>query len=115
MAPPDPIDDLRERLRATQEAAAKIAGQVPPQGWASEAERDATASEVQALVSVLHALRDLVPEELWDQVREVLRQLLLLLRAILDLVVDRLSAPGGAGRAAGGRPAGPQVQDIPIA
>jgi hypothetical protein len=115
MAPPDPLDDLREQLRATQEAAARIAGRVPPQGWASETERDATAAEVQALVSVLHALRDLVPEELWDQVRDLLRRLLLLLRAILDLVVDRLAASGGAGRDGGGRPAGPHVQDIPIA
>jgi hypothetical protein len=115
MAPPDPIDDLRDRLRATQEAAERIAGRVPPQGWASEAERDATAGEVQALVSVLHALRNLVPDELWDQVRDVLRQLLLLLRAILDLVVERLSGPeaGARGDAAGA--GAPQVQDIPIA
>lgn len=108
---PDPIDDLREQLRATQEAAARLAGGVPPQGWASEGERDATAAEVQALVSVLHALRDLVPEDLLDQVRELVRRLLLLLRAILDLVVDRLGASGDGG----GRPAAPQVQDIPIA
>src|SRR4051812_30447176 len=107
----DPLDDLRERLRATQEAAERIAGRVPSQGWASEEARDATAAEVQALVSVLHALRDIVPDELWEQVREVLRQLLLLLRAILDLVVERL----GAGGAAGPRPAGPDLQDIPIA
>lgn len=112
MTPPDPIDDLRDRLRATQEAAERIAGRVPPQGWASEAERDATAGEVQALVSVLHALRDLVPDELWDQVREILRQLLLLLRAILDLVVDRISRPDPGARSGAG---GPQVQDIPIA
>jgi hypothetical protein len=112
MAPPDPLDDLRDQLRATRDAAERIAGQVPPQGWASEADRDATAAEVQALVGVLHALRDLVPEELWDQVREVLHRLLLLLRAILDLVVDRLAAPRGQ---RGTRPAGPQVQDIPIA
>jgi hypothetical protein len=116
MAPPDPIDDLRDRLRATQEAAERIAGRVPPQGWASEAERDATAREVQALVPVLQALRDLVPEELWDQVREVLRQLLLLLRAILDLVVQRLTGPeGGAADGGAARARGPQVQDIPIA
>jgi hypothetical protein len=109
---PDPFDDLRARLSATQEAAERIAGRIPPQGWASEAQRDATAAEVQALVAVLHALRDLVPEELWAQVREVLRQLLLLLRAILDLVVDRLSADASARRRAAG---GPDLQDIPIA
>ena len=116
MAPPDPLDDLRAQLRATQEAAARIAGQVPTQGWATTEQRDATAADVQALVGVLQALRELVPEELWEQIREVLRQLLLLLRAILDLVVDRLSAAvGGAGPDGTGRGDGPQVQDIPIA
>jgi hypothetical protein len=108
---PDPVDDLRERLRATQEAAERIAGRVPPQGWATAQERDATAGEVQALVAVLRALRDVVPDDLWEQVREVIRQLLLLLRAILDLVVERLSGEPGA--AAGGVGAA-EVQDIPI-
>jgi hypothetical protein len=110
---PDPLADLHERLRATQEAAERIARDVPPQGWASSEDRDATARDVQALVAVLQALRDVVPDELWDQVREVVRQLLLLLRAILDVVVQRLAEPpaGTAGRG----PAGPQVEDIPIA
>jgi hypothetical protein len=108
---PDHLDELRERLRQTQEAAQRIAGRVPPQGWASPRERDDTAGEVQALVAVLQALRDVVPEELWEQVREITRQLLLLLRAILDLVVDRLAA-GHPAR--GPRPSGPDLQDIPI-
>ena len=44
MAPPapepDPLADLRDQLRATQEAAARLAGgtEVPPQGWASRAD-----------------------------------------------------------------------------
>ena len=115
MAPPDPLDDLREHLRATQEAAARIAAEVPAQGWASAEQRDAAAADVQALIAVLHTLRDVVPEDLWEQIREVLRRLLLLLRAILDLVIDRLAAPAGdAGADAPGRDAGPQVQDIPI-
>jgi hypothetical protein len=110
---PDPVEELREHLRATREAAERIAGAIPPQGWASETQRDETAAEVQALVAVLQALRDLVPDELWAEVREVLRRLLLLLRAILDVVVERLAAvdrpaDGAAGRA-------PRVQDIPIA
>ena len=119
MSEPEPLDELRKRLRATQEAAENIAGQVPPQGWAaaSEESRAETAAEIQALVAVLHALRDLVPDDLWDQVREIARQLLLLLRALLDVVVERLGAERGGGggdsarRARGG---GPDLQDIPI-
>ena len=120
MAPePEHLDELRERLRATQEAAEKIAGRIPPQGWAApgaERERAETAAEIQALVSVLHALRDTMPEDLWDQIREIARQLLLLLRALVDLVVERIGAgdghPGAAGRTRAG---GPDLQDIPIA
>ncbi|WCB95896.1 hypothetical protein DSM104299_04647 [Baekduia alba] len=113
MSDPDALDELRERLRATQEAAERIAGTLPPQGWAATSEdaRSETAAEIQALVGVLHALRDLVPDELWEQVREIARQLLLLLRALLDLVVQRLGAEGAPARPRG---AGPDLQDIPI-
>ncbi|HEY6761466.1 MAG TPA: hypothetical protein VI318_18345 [Baekduia sp.] len=109
----DDHDELRARLRATQEAAERLADSVPPQGWASasEQQRGETAAEIQALVGILHALRDLVPTDLWDQIREIVRQLLLLLRALLDLVVERLGADGGDGAT---RPAGPDLQDIPI-
>jgi hypothetical protein len=120
MAPePDPLEELRVRLRATQEAAQRIAGSVPPQGWATPDERDATAEDVRALVAILHTLRDVLPEELWDQAREVIRQLLLLLQAILDLVVARLEEPSEdeVARAAArrARRAGSGPQDIPIA
>jgi hypothetical protein len=105
------LDDLRARLREAQAAVEEIAGAIPAQGWADAGARDATADDVRGLVVLVQALRELVPVELRDQVRELLRQLVLLLRAILDLVVERLSAePGGDGRARG-----PVVQDIPIA
>lgn len=119
MSEPIDLGELRERLRATQEAAEKLAGNVPPQGWASatSSEREETAAEIQALAGILHALRDLVPEDLWDEVREVVRRLLLLLRALLDVVVDRLGAEGERGRAGSDsrRGGGPDLQDIPIA
>jgi hypothetical protein len=46
-----------------------------------------------------------VPPELQQQVSEVIRHVLLLLRAVIDYWVDRLDAP---------RPAEVEVQDIPI-
>ena len=114
MAPePDPtrLDDLRARLRETQAAAERLAGE----GWAglSSPPRDQAeaADEIAALVGVLRALRDAMPDDLWEQVREIVRQLLVLLRALLDLVVERL----GAGPAAPRRAGGPDLQDIPIA
>jgi hypothetical protein len=118
MAPPEPTDplaDLRARVRATQEAAERLtgggAGRVPPQGWATppRTERDEARDEIAALAALLQALRDLVPPELQQQVTDLLRQVLLLLRAIIDWWVDRLEP---------GRPAArgeeTQVEDIPI-
>jgi hypothetical protein len=118
MAPePEPtrLDDLRARLRETEAAARRLADEIPAQGWAastSAQQRSETAEEIQALVNVLHALRAAVPDDLWEQIRDIARQLLLLLRALLDLVVERLGAEPGAGGAAR---RGPHLQDIPIA
>jgi hypothetical protein len=116
MAEPEPIrlDELRARLRETQAAAERLAGQIPPQGWASGRERSETAEEIQALVSILTALRAVVPDDLWEQVREIVRQLLLLLRALLDLVVERLGAEDRADATGRTGPGASGLQDIPI-
>jgi hypothetical protein len=46
-----------------------------------------------------------VPPELQQQVTELIRQVLLLLRAVIDFWVDRLDTP---------RPGEVEVQDIPV-
>ena len=97
----DPLDALRERIRATQEAAEQLAG--APRGEGDEQ----TAREAQALVALLQTLRDMVPPELWQQIRDLIRQLLLLIRAIIDWWVDRIEGPGPRGAA-------PAVEDIEI-
>jgi hypothetical protein len=115
MPDPDPIriDELRARLRETQEAAQRLADEdwtaadVPPHARAE------AADEISALVSILRTLRDAVPEDLWEQVRVIVRQLLLLLRALLDLIVERLGADSS--RDPRPRHGGPDLQDIPIA
>jgi hypothetical protein len=114
MAEPEPIrlDELRARLRETQAAAERLAGHIPAQGWASGRERSETAEEIQALVSILSALRAVVPDDLWEQVREIVRRLLLVLRALLDLVVERLGADERD--AAPRSSSGSGLQDIPI-
>src|SRR5436190_23181100 len=98
MVPPDPADplsDLRDRLRATQEAAARLAGEaprVPPQGWAAPPRADdgGASDDLAQLVALLGSLRELVPPELQQQVTDLIRQVLLLVRALLDLVIERL-------------------------
>jgi hypothetical protein len=124
--PDDPLDELRERIQATQDAAERLAreatgaraaydaGDEPPEGWRTTADHEARTGELHALVSLLDSLRGLIPAELQAQLTEVVRQVLLLVRALIDWLVDRLDVGGsgsGPGRAAG---AGPDVQDIPI-
>src|SRR3954452_369144 len=110
--PADPLADLRERLRATQEAAARLADdppRVPSQGWATPPRAGGGADDdddLAALVALVQTLRDLVPPELQQQVTELIRQVLVLLRALLDRWIERLEP---------GRGAEPAVEDIPIA
>ena len=104
MAPPDPLSELRERVHAAQAAAERLAGDARSQ--AAEPPHEAR-DELEALVGLLRALRELVPPELQQQVTDVIRQVLLLLRAIIDFWVERLEAPPEAS-------AGGEVQDIPI-
>jgi hypothetical protein len=104
MAPADPLSELRERVHAAQAAAERLAGEA--REHASELPRRDTRDELDALVALLRSLRELVPPELQQHVSEVIRHLLLLLRALIDYWVDRLDAP---------RPAEVDVQDIPIA
>ena len=99
MAPPDPLTELRERVQAAQAAAERLAGE------AREWPRREAADELDALVTLLRTLRELVPPELQQQVTEVMRQVLLLLRAIIDFWVDRLEAPRGGTV---------EVEDIPV-
>jgi hypothetical protein len=126
--PDDPLDDLRERLRATREAAERLAadgeaaraeweaGRRPGRGYATAEEHRERTDEVQALVALLQSLRDLVPDDLLDQVRDLVRQLLLIVRALIDWWVERIEqggASGPDGRARGGAGA-PAVEDIPV-
>lgn len=81
------------------------AREAPPSGWASEEEREA-AAELRALVDVVESLRAMLPQELREQVTEVIRQILVLLRAIIDWLVSRLERDRRGGEVA--------VEDIPL-
>jgi hypothetical protein len=103
MGPPDPLDELRERVRAAQESAERVAGDAR---HAAEWSREQTRDELDALAAMLRSLRDVVPPELQQQVSEALRNVLLLLRAIIDYWVTRLE-PAPAAREV-------DVEDIPV-
>lgn len=110
--PPEALEALRERLRATQEAAQRLAdeasgaGGVPPAGWDVPHRADEANAELEALVRMIALLRDVVPPELRAQLSELVRQLLVFVRAVLDWWIERIE-PGPRGD---DRP----VEDIPI-
>jgi hypothetical protein len=125
----DPLDRLSERVRAAQETAERLVREAteaaqgsggqegsgrggaghrpPPRGYADPgAARDREhTTEVQALVALLELARTVVPPELRRQLAELVRELLLLVRAVIDWYLERIDARRR-------RPA--EVEDIPI-
>ncbi len=101
----DPLDELRERVAAAQAAAERLAEETA--AARDEVPRTAgeAASEIHALAAVAQAVRSLLPEDLWEQLCDLVRGLLILVRAMLDRWID---AFGGTS------PAGPVARDIPI-
>ncbi len=113
----DPLADLRERLEATREAAEQLAGEAagaaraqsagedPGPGWRTGEEREALRDDLAALAGTLGLLGELIPPELRAQLAEVLRQILLLIRALIDWLVEHLPQTRGAE---------PVVENIPL-
>lgn len=109
--PDDPLAALRERIERTQAAVDRLAAETARAreragGPAGPPPTEDAAAEAQALSALLQAVRELVPEDLWRQLAEVVRQLLLLLRGIIDWWIE--------GLAAATPPAGPRVTEIPV-
>jgi hypothetical protein len=116
---PDPLDALRDRVRRTQDAVERLAdeaaapggdatGRPPRNGYGVPGEGDPASEagrEAQALVALLDLVRALVPRELQEQLSALVRELLLLVKALIDWYVDRMDRRR--------RPA-VEVQDIPI-
>jgi flagellar biosynthesis/type III secretory pathway protein FliH len=122
--PPDPLESLSERVRHAQETAERLvreanaeaqragdeearqARRPPPRGYAvPEDEGRSTTADLQALVALLDLGRTLVPPELREQIAELVREILLLVRAIVDWYLERLDQR---------RKAPVEVEDIPI-
>lgn len=108
----DGLAELRERLRATAAAAERLVDEASTQRTESAdvpRAADETNHELRALVSLVELLRDLLPAELREELAQVVRQILLLVRAVIDWWVARLE--GGDDEP----PPGPvPVEDIPL-
>jgi hypothetical protein len=92
----DPYADaerlMREALRAA-EAAADTAD-VPPRGWevprGDRAAASAAFPDLAPLFALVESLRGTIPSELYAQLTDALRELLVALRAILDFSIAHL-------------------------
>ena len=82
-------------------------GRPPPRGYATPGSGEARvqSAEAQALAALIELGRTVVPPELRRQLADLIRELLLLVRAVIDWYLERLEQ--------GRRPA-TEVQDIPI-
>jgi hypothetical protein len=100
---------VREAQRQAEEASGTPRQSVPRRGWAADGEAPGApgAPDLQALTTLLAAVRDAVPPELSRQLADALRQLLLALRALIDWYIERLGEPAPES-------ARVEVEDIPL-
>jgi hypothetical protein len=112
------IRRLEDRLSRASDAAERLISEAartamgdrpPPAGWEAPPAGSGTpvgrASEWDALVQALQALRELIPVDVMERLAAALRELLLALRALIDVYLERIGQ---------GRKEPEQVQDIPI-
>lgn len=119
--PPEELRRLQQRLSNVSDAAERLIAEAarsaerqrpPPQGWQSgpsvqEPSRH-PSSELELVLRALGAMRDLVPPEVAERLAASLRELLLALRALIDVYLERLERQAA-------EPGDDDVQDIPIA
>jgi hypothetical protein len=112
----DPLRALEERIerasRAAEqlfaEAAAETARRMrpPPAGWQFPSQPDEAGTRDDPVLTLVHTLRGLIPEDLRRRLADALRELLLALRAVIDWYLEHVDR----------RPEEPpEVEDIPIA
>ncbi len=100
----DPLTRLEEGIRAAREAAERLARAAgegegranapPPRGWkVPHAEDSERGAELGALLELARTLRDSLPTELSEQLAELVRTLLVALRALIDWYLERVE-PG---------------------
>lgn len=127
----DPYESLRARIRATQDAVDRLADETArareeaaeagvrtedgePSGGAAAGpppSGEEAQEEIRALVALVELLRDVLPPDLRAQLAELVRQLLIILRAILDWWIERIDPVRASGA---GHAEPPVVEDIEI-
>jgi hypothetical protein len=108
----DALRRLEDRVGRASEEAQRLIDEAqakpPPAGWQApqgDGPRDSVGGELDALISAVRSLRDLVPPEVMQRLAEALKEVLLAIRSLIDYYVERLERP---------REEPPEVTDIPI-
>lgn len=111
LEPEEAVRRLEQRLDRASATAERLIAEAaarkpPPAGWQAPHNGEQRAdSELELLAQLIQSVRELVPTELERRLADALRELLLALRALLDLYIERLER----------RDAPPvEVEDIPI-
>lgn len=106
------LRELEDRLGKASEEAERLISEAqpkpPPAGWQARAEDRSSptvSNELDALLSAVRSLRDLVPPEVAQRLAEALKEVLLALRGLIDYYIERLERRREEPRA---------VEDIPI-
>ena len=94
---------VRDAQRAAEEAAART---VPPRGWSVPGDdQGGPFPDLGQLTALVESLRGVVPPDLARQLADALRELLIVIRSVLDWYIARLETP---------EPPDTDVQDIPV-
>jgi hypothetical protein len=124
-SPRDALRRLEERLERASDAAERLVAQAageasarigdapakpPPAGWQARGGDNRKGStrvggDLEPVLLLLSAVRELIPPELQQRLAEAIQQLLLALRGVLDWYLERLEQQRS-------RPV--EVQDIPV-
>ena len=94
-----------DAARVASSAGESAPGAPPPSGWQTTDDARGSTSELDPLVALVQAVRDLIPPDLQQRLIAAFREMLLALRALIDWYLDRLDRR---------REQGVEVQDIPI-
>jgi hypothetical protein len=110
----DALRRLEERLSSASNAAERLIaeaartgerGKPPPAGWQDPAADRRDAGELDTLLAVFHAVRELIPPDVVERLMAALKELLLAVRSLIDAYLERIER----------RRAEPaEVEDIPI-
>jgi hypothetical protein len=101
--------DAERLIREAEQAARRLAEDVPPRGWdvphASREQGSSAFGDLGQLFALVETARSAVPPELAQQLADAVRELLMALRALIDWYLERLDRPS---------PEPVEVEDIPI-